>query len=143
ERAKGWKRFPRNPVFDEDEVRAMSAAGVQALAGMQLADGGWGWFSGFGEHSWPHTTAVVVHGLQLARQNDVALPPNMLERGVDWLKNYQATQVQYLKNAPSKTLPWKEHADDTDALVYMVLIDADVGNSDMVDFLYRDRTHLP
>src|SRR5262249_2714098 len=57
ERAKGWKRFPRNPVFDEDEVRSMTQAGVQALAGMQLSDGGWGWFSGFGEHSWPHTTA--------------------------------------------------------------------------------------
>src|SRR5207302_3010419 len=23
ERAKGWKRFPRNPVFDEDEVKRM------------------------------------------------------------------------------------------------------------------------
>ena len=31
------------------------------------ADGGWGWFSGYGEHSWPHTTAVVVHGLQIAK----------------------------------------------------------------------------
>src|SRR3954454_20149821 len=58
ERAKGWKRFDRNPVFDEAEVRSMSAAGVLALAGMQLGDGGWGWFSGYGEHSWPHTTAV-------------------------------------------------------------------------------------
>ena len=33
---------------------------MQALAGMQCSDGGWGWFSGFGEHSYPHTTAVVV-----------------------------------------------------------------------------------
>ena len=28
ERARGWQRFPRNPVFNEDEVRAMSAAGA-------------------------------------------------------------------------------------------------------------------
>ena len=55
--------------------------------------------------------------------------PLWLERGIDWLKNYQATQVQYLKNAPSKTLPWKEHADDTDALVYMVLVDAEVAKA--------------
>jgi uncharacterized protein YfaS (alpha-2-macroglobulin family) len=142
ERAKGWKRFPRNPVFDEDEVRAMTQAGVLALAGMQCSDGGWGWFSGFGEHSYPHTTAVVVHGLQLARQNDVALPAGMLERGVEWLKNYQAEQLQRLRNAPTKTKPWKEHADNLDALVYMVLIDADVANDAMRDFLYRDRTHL-
>src|SRR5262249_7713075 len=35
ERAKGWKRFPRNPVFDEQEVIAMAKAGVQALQNMQ------------------------------------------------------------------------------------------------------------
>jgi uncharacterized protein YfaS (alpha-2-macroglobulin family) len=142
ERAKGWKRFDRNPVFDEAEVKQMAAAGVQALAGMQLSDGGWGWFSGYGEHSWPHTTAVVVHGLQIARENDVALPPLMLERGVEWLKGRQAEQVRWIKNFPSKTHPYKEHADETDALVYMVLTDAGVANDEMRDFLYRDRTHL-
>ncbi|HEX5270760.1 MAG TPA: alpha-2-macroglobulin family protein, partial [Gemmataceae bacterium] len=142
ERMKGWKRFDRNPVFDEDEVRGMTAAGVQALSGMQLSDGGWGWFSGYGEHSWPHTTAVVVHGLQLARENDVALPTNMLERGVEWLKTYQAEQVRLIKNAPTKTNPYKEHADEVDALVYMVLIDAGAANDEMRDFLYRDRNEL-
>jgi uncharacterized protein YfaS (alpha-2-macroglobulin family) len=142
ERAKGWKRFPRNPVFDEEEVKEMTKAGIQALAGMQLSDGGWGWFSGFGEHSWPHTTAVVTHGLQIARQNDVALLPGMLERGVEWLKTYQAQQLQMIKNAPTKTNPWKEHADNLDAFVYMVLVDADVTNAEMRDFLYRDRTKL-
>jgi uncharacterized protein YfaS (alpha-2-macroglobulin family) len=142
ERAKGWKRFPRNPVFDEAEVKAMTQAGIQALAGMQLSDGGWGWFSGFGEHSWPHTTAVVVHGLQIARQNDVALPPGMLERGVAWLKNYQAEQLQMIRNAPARVQPWKEYANNLDALVYMVLVDAGVAGDGMRDFLYRDRTHL-
>jgi uncharacterized protein YfaS (alpha-2-macroglobulin family) len=142
ERAKGWKRFPRNPVFDVAEVEKMTKAGIQALAGMQVSDGGWGWFSGWGEHSTPHTTAVVVHGLQIARQNGVALPQGMLERGVDWLKNHQAEQVRRLQNAPSKTVPWKQHADNVDALVYMVLVDGDVSNQEMRDFLYRDRTEL-
>ena len=41
--------------------------GISRLASMQCSDGGWGWFSGWGEHSWPHTTAFVVHGLQIAR----------------------------------------------------------------------------
>ncbi len=142
ERAKGWKRFDRNPVFDEDEVKSMASAGVLALQGMQLSDGGWGWFSGSGEHSWPHTTAVVVHGLQLAKDNDVGLAPNMLERGVEWLKNYQAEQIRLIRNAPSKTIPYKEHADESDALVYMVLVDAGVANDEMRDFLYRDRNEI-
>jgi uncharacterized protein YfaS (alpha-2-macroglobulin family) len=142
ERARGWKRFPRNPVFSEDEVKAMSEAGVQALAGMQCSDGGWGWFSGFGEHSWPHTTAVVVHGLQVARENNVAFPQAMLTRGLDWLQAYEVDQLVRLRNAPSKTQPYKVYADNLDALVYMVLADAGVGNAEMRDFLFRDRTHL-
>lgn len=141
-RAQGWKRFPRNPVFDEDEVREMARAGVQALTAMQCSDGGWGWFSGYGEHSFPHTSAIVVHGLQIARDNDIALVPGVLERGVEWLKRYQAEQIQHLNNAPSQTKPWKETADNLDALVYMVLVDSGVKSEAMRDFLYRDRTHL-
>jgi uncharacterized protein YfaS (alpha-2-macroglobulin family) len=144
-RAAGWKRFDRNPVFDQQEVQKMVKDGVQRLTEMQLADGGWGWFSGYGEHSYPHTTAVVVHGLQIAQQNDVALVPGVLDRGVAWLKGYQDRQIELLKNAlvkPDPKKPYKTQADNLDALVYMVLVDADVKNQEMLDFLYRDRTHL-
>jgi len=146
ERAKQWKRYDRNPVFDEDEVRKMVKEGVQRLTEMQCGDGGWGWFSGWGEHSYPHTTAYVVHGLQIAKACDVALVPGMLERGVEWLKRYQDEQVQWLKNAAIKDKPpglrWKQSADNLDAFVYMVLVDAGVKNAEMHEFLYRDRTHL-
>ncbi len=137
---------PHNPVFDEDEVRKMVKQGVERLTEMQCSDGGWGWFSGWGEYSSPHTTALVVHGLQTAKQNDVALVPGVLERGVEWLTRYQAEQVQLIKNAAIKEKPpelrWKEYADNLDAFVYMVLVDAGVKNADMLEFLYRDRTHL-
>ncbi len=146
ERAAQWKRYKRNPVFDEDEVRRMVKDGVERLTEMQCSDGGWGWFSGWGEHSDPHTSALVVHGLQTAKQNDVALVPGVLERGVEWLTRYQAEQVQLIKNAAIKDKPpelrWKEYADNLDAFVYMVLVDAGVKNADMLEFLYRDRTHL-
>jgi alpha-2-macroglobulin len=145
ERAKGWKRYPRNPVFDEGEVRQMVADGIQALVNMQCSDGGWGWFSGWGEQSYPHTTAVVVHGLQIARENGVQLPQGMLERGITWLQGYQDRQLQMIKNAPTKTNPWKEHADELDAFVYMILTDAghkDNNMADMRDFLFRDRTKV-
>jgi uncharacterized protein YfaS (alpha-2-macroglobulin family) len=142
ERQKGWKRFKREPVFDEEEVKNMARAGVETLQGMQISDGGWGWFSGYGEHSFPHTTSVVVHGLQLAKDNGVALPAGMLERGVEWLKNYQAEQVRRLQNFPTRTMPYKEYADNLDAMVYMTLVDGNVPNGEMLEFLYRDRTHL-
>ena len=144
ERAKQWKRFDRNPVFDRGEVRRMVKEGVERLTEMQLSDGGWGWFSGWGEHSSAHTTAYVVHGLQIAQHNDVALVPGMLERGVAWLERHQNEQVQRLKNAleEPKKKPWKSHADNLDAFVTMVLVDAGVANAEMRDFLYRDRTEL-
>jgi uncharacterized protein YfaS (alpha-2-macroglobulin family) len=141
-RAQDWKRYERNPVFDEDEILRMVQAGLDRLAGMQCSDGGWGWFSGFGEQSWPHTTAVVVHGLQIAKDNHVALPQGMLERGIAWLKNYQVEQVQRLHNAPARIHPWKEKADNLDAFIYMVLVDAGSLHNDMREFLYRDRVDL-
>jgi alpha-2-macroglobulin len=142
ERLKGWKRSARNPVFDEAEVQRMVRAGLDALAGMQVSDGGWGWFSGHGERSYPHTTAVVVHGLQVAKTNGVALPEGVLERGVEWLKAHQEHQLQLLRNAPTKSPPYKERADNTDALIYRVLAEAGIDSAEMRDALFRDRTHL-
>jgi hypothetical protein len=142
ERARQWERFGRNPVFSEAEVKAMAEAGLKRLTEMQLTDGGWGWFSGWGEQSYPHTTAVVVHGLQIVRENDVLLPEGVLERGINWLMNYQNQQVRLIQNAPTQTWPWKEHADNLDAFIYMVLVEANVANDAMQGFLYRDRNHL-
>ncbi len=146
DRAKQWKRFDRNPVFDEAEVLTIVKTGVARLTEMQLSDGGWGWFSGFGEYSSPHTTATVVHGLQVAQQYGAAVVPEVLQRGVEWLKRYQDEQITLLQNAAIKdkspNLRWKESADNIDSLVYMVLADADLKTEAMRDFLYRDRTKL-
>jgi alpha-2-macroglobulin len=140
ERAKQWKRFDRNAVFEPEELNRMVKEGLKSITEMQCADGGWGWFSGTGEHSWPHTTAVVVHGLQVAKS--AVLVPGVLERGIEWLKRYQAEEIARLKRAATKTLPYKTQADDLDAMVYMILVDADSDSADMQEFLYRDRIHL-
>ncbi len=141
ERAKGWKRWNRNPVFDDAEVDKMVKEGVERLTNMQNRDGGWGWFYGHGGHSYPHTTAVVVHGLQLAKANDIAIVPGVLEKGVAWLERHQTEQVRRIKNWPKKN-PRKQRADNLDAFVFMVLCDADKVDADMRDFLYRDRNGL-
>jgi uncharacterized protein YfaS (alpha-2-macroglobulin family) len=143
-RAQSWQRFDRNPVFDEAELTKIVKAGVNRLADMQLSDGGWGWFSGWGEQSTPHTTALVAHG----QENDVVINPGMLERGIDWLKAYQEEQLRQLANVDEngtvidKQKPSKQSADNLDALVYMVLIDAGNRSDTMRDYLYRDRTKL-
>ncbi len=141
-RAESYKGYEHNPVFDQAEVARMSAAGIARLSDMQLSDGGWGWFSGYGEFASPHTTALVVHGLQIARQNDVSLPQGMLEKGVAWLTAYQEKQTRLLENKASDIKPYKNNADDLDALLFMVLCDAGARNDRMIGFLDRDRTHL-
>ncbi len=54
----------------------------------------------------------------------------------------QAAEVQKIKNADGMVRPWKTHADELDAFVYMVLVDADQENKEMRELLYRDRTHI-
>ncbi len=139
-----WEGIDANPVFDQAEVARMVRQGVMDLTSMQLSDGGWGWFSAFGERSTPHLTALVVHGLQIAEQNDVALVPGMMDKGVRWLVRYQEEQVRLLlegeKEDPKH--PYRTQANNLDALVYMVLVDADQTNDEMRRFLYRDRLEL-
>ena len=142
ERAKQWQRFDRNPVFDPKIVHDMADQGLRRLQEMQLSDGGWGWFSGYGERSWPHTTATVVHGLQVAQANDLALLTGVLERGVAWLEGYQQSELQKLRNRASKTRPYKSSVSNLDALAFSVLVDAGRPNDGMEEFLYEERAKL-
>lgn len=148
ERRDDWKRFDSNPVFDEAELDKVVKAGVNRLTEMQLSDGGWGWFSGWGERSSAHTTAVVMHGLLIARGNDVAIVPNVIDSGIMWLQNYQSEQIRRIENWAEEDAnglrlePNKRYADNLDALVYMVLAEAGQDSDAMRKYLYRDRTKL-
>ncbi len=142
ERTRRWQRYDRNPVFDEAEVARMVKRGVQDLTAMQLSDGGWGWFSGFGEHSGPHTTAIVVHGLQLAAGNDVAIVPGVLDRGIAWLQAYQQEQLHELQLWERTQKKGRSQASDIDALVFAVLVEAGQTEAEMQRILFRDRLKL-
>ena len=142
QRADQWQRYGQNPVFDDARVADMVAAGIKRLAAMQLSDGGWGWFSGYGEKSYPHTTALVVHGMQIARASDVAVPEVVISEGLKWLKNYQQVQLDRLERWDREKKSGKSHADNLDAFVYMVLVDEGTDLPAMREDLYRDRNHL-
>ncbi len=139
-----WKRWQRNPVFNEKEVNKMTRAGIKRLREMQLSDGGWGWFSGYGEHSYPHTTAVVVHGLIVARANDAKVDAGMLDLGVTWLKNYEVRETERIRNWKDgkRKKNAKPHATAMDALVRLVLAEAKHPNQEMLGFLFRDKNQL-
>ena len=156
ERAAQWKQWQTNPVFDEVEMEKMVGKGIEKLMSMQNSDGGWGWFSGYGEYSYPHTTAVVVHGLLVARENGAKVPDAMLNAGVNWLMAYERKQVAALQlhverealRKEGKKIPddhkyekWK--SDALDAFDRLVLGEAKRDSEPMLAFLYRDRLDLP
>ena len=156
DRAAQWRQWQNNPVFDEVEVEKMVAAGVHKLMAMQNSDGGWGWFSGYGESSYPHTTAVVVHGLLMAKASGADIPEPMLNAGLSWLKAYENRQLaalqlyverEAMRQADRKLKPTnryeKTHCDATDAWVRMVLGEARRDSAAMLAMLYRDRLELP
>ncbi|MEZ6121911.1 MAG: alpha-2-macroglobulin family protein [Planctomycetaceae bacterium] len=151
ERAAQWKRYDRNPVFDEQEMEQIIRTGVGDLTEKQLSDGGWGWFSGYGEHSSAHMTAQIVHGLNIAKKNGVPVLDDVLQRGVQWLQNSQAEALKELKEgdwrrehpkAPHRNQGSRDRAENIDALVAFVLAGQNVNSSEMTDYLYRDRGHL-
>lgn len=143
ERAAAWQRYEHDPVFDEAEVVRMATAGVAELVAMQLGDGGWGWFSGFGESSDAYLTAWILRGLLVARDNDVAIPAEVIERAAAWLASYQQAEITKLENFSTKKHPQKEHASALDGLIHLVLVEYGRGSETMKGFLLRDRTKLP
>lgn len=137
-----------SPVFDGEELDKIVASGVRRLREMQLSDGGWGWFSGFGERSSAHTTAVVVRGLGIAKRSGVAVPDDVLTRGLDWLVGHRQEQLARLANADDRgdrideNRPWKRRADNLDALVELTLGENDRSDQTMLNRLFQDRLSL-
>ena len=135
-----WQRGDANPVFDDTEVERMTREGFEALGDMQLGDGGWGWFSGYGERSDAHTTAWVVRGLLVARDAGIGVPEKMLNAGIGWLEAYRTREFARLSSDdPMET---KRRADEIDALVNYVLNLAGKPHDGMRQRLYQDRVHL-
>lgn len=129
----------RVPVVTDAELDRIVAAGLKRLGEMQLSDGGWGWFSGWGERSAPHTTATVVHGLLAAREAGVEVPADLLSRGLAWLGRDQARRrAEIAGDRPNR------RAGPEDALVARVLAEGGAAvDPAMLGYLYEDRAQLP
>jgi hypothetical protein len=145
ERAAQWKPGnPHwNPVWDEAEVAKMERAGIAKLRDQQNPDGGWGWFSAFGHQSYPHTTAVVMHGLLLARDNGAKMPEDMIARGLAWLAKYEEKEADRIAHWEKRKENTKQKADATDALVRRILGEGGKDHAQMLGFLFRDKNELP
>ena len=144
-RAQRWqgkdlKGKPKQPVFDEDEVKKMARAGLDRLTAMRNNDGGWGWFPG-GRESSPHITAVVLHGLRASERTGFDVNDGIIRQGVEWLKRHEAEELRCLR-LPEKHKDHKSSPDNLDALIHSVLVEYKTGDAAMRAMLYEKRSNL-
>ena len=144
-RGKRWqglnsKGKPKQPVFDEAEVKRMARAGLQRLEAMRNADGGWGWFPG-GRESSEHITAIVLHGLHVARESGADVPEDLIQSAVRFLQAHENEEMRKLR-LPEKANHHKSNPDNLDALVHSVLVEQKQGDQEMRDRLYEHRLKL-
>jgi len=135
ERAAQWKRLANNPVFNSEKLKQIVDKELKTIAGMQNRDGGWGWFSGFYEHSYVYTTVRTVRALQLVADNGAAVDKNMFSRGVNWLKAWQEDRIRDIQEK-------KYGIDNTDALVFDTLVKSGVKSGFMLEKLFKNREKL-
>ena len=149
QRAEGWKRANERrhhepvAIWDEAEVATMVRQGVVKLQNMQLSDGGWGWFSGWGERSSPHLSSLVVRGLLRAKTCGATIDQAILDRGIGWLQGQQAEEVRRIELWESSGhKAGKSKADNLDALVDLALAEAGRPAAAMGVYLWRDAPAL-
>lgn len=126
-----------NPVYDAAELDKVVSMGVRRLTDMQLSDGGWGWFSGTEERSSVHTTATVMRGLLIAQEHGVAIVPDVLTRGLNWLEQHAASRVGLLSAEADPRQP-----DNSDALCLYVMCLNGQFNPELQSLVYDRRQQL-
>ncbi len=78
--------FKAEGLPSPEEMLAAVARDVEKLQGMQNDDGGFPiWRKGY--ESWPYLSVHVIHALQRAKEKGFVVPPQMLARGQQYLKD--------------------------------------------------------
>jgi len=114
----------------EARLREQVGIGLQRLYARQHYDGGWGWW--INDRSDPLITAYVVLGLVKAEEAGFAVDPEVLERGVDYLRG----QIEH----PTRLERTEEV--NRQAFILYVLGEAEAARESDLDALYRARGRM-
>jgi len=72
-----------------DQINAAVGRDIERLRGMQNGDGGFPTWRR-GDETWPYHSIHVVHALARARQKGYTVPPEMIQRSLDYLRNIES-----------------------------------------------------
>lgn len=127
--------YADSPIFDSDELWRMVRKGLDRIADMQHPDGGWAWWKEGDSSS--YLTSYVLYALLTARQCDVDADEGMLERGLQFLQDWELSQMRQDYWRPDAT-----HAFAAYVLSLGGRRAADPKAGDCLDRLYEGRDKL-
>jgi len=130
-----------SPIFDQAELDKMIAQSLSRITNMQHGDGGWGWWTADGSSG--YLSSYVLWALCTAQQCDLKIDENMINRGMNFLRNWE---IQRMRDDP-----WYPHAEH--AFVAYVLSlkklkasyeppKEDKRPGDLIERLFADRDKL-
>ncbi len=123
------------PSFNPAVFRKVTSDSLQMILGMVNSDGGWGWFSGHREVSWPDTTSFVLDSLLAAEKAGEKIPADVKKNAIDWLRNHAQKRIKEIKDKRSGI-------SNTDAFVVSVLKSAGQPCDELSKILYSKREDL-
>lgn len=130
-----YRNLARHPLADPAAFDKTVKSNLKMIGAMQNADGGWGWFSGYAEQSYPDTTCCVVDALLAIREPAPdGFDAEVLARGIDWLVRFQRDRLEEWKSNPPRSSP-----DNLDAKILLTLARDGKFQPEVADFLYRRR----
>ena len=129
-----WKDGKVDPSFDAKTFNRVMDENLKMILTMVNSDGGWGWFSGYREYSYPDTTAYVVDALLDVSAYGNKTVDSHMNRGVAWLQAHVEERLADIRKYKSVS--------NTDALVARVLAKAGKRNKELNGFLYELRSQL-
>lgn len=128
-----FNRSSAKPVSLEKSMERVIASSLKMIQGMVNSDGGWGWFSGYGEYSWADTTATVVNALLDAKEmRRGEVDAHVLSRGIAWL------EAEARRRAASA----KFLARDSNALLLRTLARAGKRSAELEKLVFNQREQL-
>lgn len=124
--SKAMKELKLKQPMDQAALNEKIQAGLDRLYGFEHDDGGWGWW--VTDESHPFMTAYVVTGLSEARADGVAVKPEAIAKGVQWIQGDLARET--------------ELEPDLRAYMAYALTAAGSASAPLMDEMYRDRGKL-
>jgi uncharacterized protein YfaS (alpha-2-macroglobulin family) len=130
-----------NPVFDTAELNRLIETGLNRITSMQHGDGGWGWWRD--DSSCGYMTSYILYGLVTAQQCDVKVDDNVIQRGMNFLKNWEEQEMRQTEWRTSELHAFVSHVLSLRKLRAAIQpAKGDQRPGDCVERLFKDRDLL-